>query len=514
MRQQEIIICILDGWGLDRNWGGNAVTLAKTPNYDYLEKYYPHTQLKASGVAVGLPDSARGNSEAGHLNIGAGKVVHQDITIINQDIQDGTFYRNQNLLRAIEWAQKNNSNLHLVGLLSEGGNHSHLSHLFALLDLCKLNRFNRVFLDLFTDGRDSSPESGLEYIKKVENKLKEVGFGWISSVCGRYYAMDRDNRWGRTSRAYNALVNGSGETYLNAEAGVMTSYGNHLTDEFMVPFLTADKEHLKTTIKDSDSIIFFNFRTDRGKQLVEAFVKEYFTGFTDRQLLRNIFFVSFMPFEDNLLVHSAFGPEKVEIPLSLFLSNAKLRQFHIAETEKFAHVTYFFNGQMRQPFPGEDRLLVPSPKVLTYDLAPKMSAAAVTDNLVKKLDEDYQFYLVNFANPDMVGHTGNLAATIQACEEVDRCLGEVIRKAKPMEAFLITCADHGNAEKMMDIYTGEPNTEHTSNPVPFIISDFSVQKKMIELEQGQLCDIAPTLLEYFGFDKPLTMTGRSLIIKQ
>lgn len=511
MANKKIILTILDGWGLDRNWGGNAIAVAKTPNYDFIMENYPNTQLLASGTAVGLPDSARGNSEAGHLNIGAGKIVHQDIQIINNEITSGTFIRNQNLNKAIDWAIAHKSNLHLMGLLGDGGNHSHINHLFELLKLCVNRKFFHVFLDLFTDGRDSDPEAGVEYVRKVEAKMKELGVGQIASICGRYYAMDRDNRWGRTSRAYNLLVNGLGESYETAEAGILTSYGNHITDEFIVPFSVVNKSLPKTLISDNDSIIFFNFRTDRAKQLAEAFVQEKFLGFLDRKLLKDIFFCTFMPFEENITVHSAFGPERVDMPLASIISSNSFKQFHIAETEKYAHVTYFFNGMNRQPFKGEDRLLVPSPKVLTYDLSPKMSAESVKSNLIKKLNEDYQFYLVNFANPDMVGHTGNLGATILACEEVDRCLGDLMREARSKETTLIVTADHGNAEKMMDIYSGEPNTEHTTNPVPFILVDFSSPEKVVKLNQGKLADIGPTILETMGIEQPPQMSGKSLI---
>ncbi len=508
---KKIVLAILDGWGLDREWGGNAIAIAKTPSYDYLVENYPNTSLLASGLAVGLPDSARGNSEAGHLNIGAGKVVHQDIEIINEEIKNKTFDKNQNINKAIDFAQEHKSNLHLMGLLSDGGNHSHIDHLFALLDLCQKRNFRRVYLDLFTDGRDSSPEAGMEYIRKIEQYIKKVGLGQISSVCGRYYAMDRDNRWGRTSRAYNVLVDGLGETFESAEAGLLTSYGNHITDEFLVPFLVANKGLLKTTVKDNDSVIFFNFRSDRAKQLVQAFISDKFNGFLDRTYLKNLFFVTFMPFEENLAVHSAFGPEKVPTPFASVLSKMGWKQFHIAETEKYAHVTYFFNGMVRQPFPGEDRQLIPSPKVPTYDLSPKMSAAGVLRGLLDKLEQDYRFYLINFANPDMVGHTGNLAATVQAVEEVDRCLGEIIREMRLTDNQLFVCADHGNAEKMLDIFSGEPNTEHTSNPVPFILADFGQPKNLLKLGQGKLCNIVPTILNYNNLEKPSAMTGASLI---
>jgi 2,3-bisphosphoglycerate-independent phosphoglycerate mutase len=472
---------------------------------------FPNTQLKASGTFVGLPDSTRGNSEAGHLNIGAGKIVHQDVGIINDQIKSGLFFKNPNLNKAIDYAVANNSNLHLLGLVSDGGNHSHISHLFALLDLCAKKNFKRVYLDLITDGRDSDPESGVKFVRQVEAKLKEIGFGHISSISGRFYAMDRDNRWGRTSRAYNALVDGLGEKFRTAEAGLLTSYANRVTDEFIVPFLITDKAQLLTPIKESDAVIFFNFRADRATQLTESFVVDKFDGFLDRKFLANLFFVSLMPFEENLTVHSAFGPERVALPLALLLSQLGYKQIHIAETEKYAHVTYFFNGEVRQPFPGESRILVPSPKVLTYDLAPKMSAEQVSRTLIEQLDQDFDFYLVNFANPDMVGHTGNLAATIQAVEEVDRCLGDVIKKVKSLGGLLLITGDHGNAEKMIDIYSGEPNKEHSSNPVPFIVANFAVNRSVIKLKEGKLADIAITILNLLNIKKPTQMTGISLI---
>ena len=465
-----------------------------------------------------MPDSARGNSEAGHLNIGAGKIVHQDIDIINQQINSGQFFKNPNLNKAIDYAIAHKSNLHLLGLLSDGGNHSHIDHLFALLDLCVMKNFKQVYLDLITDGRDSDAESGVKFVRQVEAKLKNIGFGHISSISGRFYAMDRDNRWGRTSRAYNALVNGLGEKFRTAEAGLLTSYSNHVTDEFVVPFLISDKGQLLTPIKECDAVIFFNFRSDRAKQLTESFVIEKFDSFLDRRVLSNLFFVSFMPFEENLTVHSAFGPERVQMPFALYLSKLGCTQFHVAETEKYAHVTYFFNGEIRQPFPGETRELIPSPKVATYDLAPQMRAKLVLEALLKKMDEDIDFYLVNFANPDMIGHTGNLIATVQAVEEVDRCLGDLIAKARSVNALLLVTADHGNAEKMIDIYSGEANMEHSSNPVPFIVADFNSQihfsikgKDMLRLKEGKLADIAPTILDLIKLEKPLQMSGESLI---
>jgi 2,3-bisphosphoglycerate-independent phosphoglycerate mutase len=513
MKKQQIMLIILDGWGLDRDWGGNAIYLAKKPAYDQLIKDFPHTRLLASGVDVGLPDSARGNSEAGHLNIGAGRIVHQDIDNINREIKNGTFYSNPNLNKAIDWAIEKKSNLHLMGLLSDGGNHSHIAHLYSLLEICKIKGLNRVYLDLFTDGRDSSPDSGVRYIRGLENKLKEIGFGKISSISGRYYAMDRDNRWGRTSRAYNALVQGLGESYESAEAGVLNSYGNRVTDEFIVPFLVQNKGQIKTPISDNDSVIFFNFRTDRAKQLTSAFVSDNFNGFLDRRLLRDLLFVTFMPFEENLPVHSAFGPEKVRQPLAEYISDLKLKQFHIAETEKYAHVTYYFNGMIRQPFPGEERQLIPSPKVLTYDRAPKMSANAVKEALIKEISKGFDFYLANFANPDMVGHTGNLGATILAVEEVDRCLNEVLISAKNNEMLVIVTADHGNAEKMIDMFSGEANTEHTANPVPLIIADFGKDKKnLLKLREGRLSDIAPTIIDYLDFGQSKYFSGQSLVI--
>ena len=510
-------VVILDGWGLAPNWGGNAIAQAKTKNFNKLMLDFPSTSLLASGTAVGLPVNSPGNSEAGHLNIGAGHVVHQDITLIDQKIEDHSFYENPVLLEVVEHAKKNNSSIHLIGLLSKTGIHSHIRHLYCLLKFLKENNFAKVFIDLFSDGRDSDPMSGIEMVAEVEAEIKKIGIGRISSISGRFFAMDRDNRWGRISRVYNLLVCGEGNCYPSAGAAFSKAYAERQTDEFIEPRLIADQFHEKALIVDNDAVIFFNFRSDRSKELTEAFLADKIPQFPDRKKLNNLYFASFVIYEENQLSHKVFHPEIIQNPLAKVWSTQKLRQFHTAETEKYPHVTYFINGGTEKAFPGEDRLMIPSPQnVKTYDYAPKMSAAELTSNLIARISKKvYDTFIINFANTDMVGHTGNFEATVQAAEFVDECLGKVAETMQSFGGTMIVLADHGNAEQMVNPHTGYADTEHTTNPVPFLIFSADSQIKSLKLNSdGILASVAPTILELMRIEKPADMVNQSLVIKE
>jgi len=505
-----VILLILDGWGIAPAWTGNAIFQAKTPNFNFLSKNMPFGTLLASGSAVGLPPDEPGNSEAGHLNLGAGRIVHQDVGHISRLIQEGSFFKNKVLLEAIAHVKKNHSRLHLLGLVSDGGVHSHIDHLFALLKLCQKENLKDVAIHVFTDGRDSSPYKALSYISQLQRKINELGVGFIATISGRYYAMDRDKRYLRTEKAYRAIAEGIGQAARTAVAAVSQAYRNGLSDEFIIPTVIKP-----TPVADHDAIIFFNVRGDRARQLTFAFCLPNFRAFRVKKL-KDLFFVTFTWYGDYIPNTSfAFAPEKIEEPLARVLSEHGLTQFHIAETEKYAHVTYFFNGQREEPFPKEERLMIPSPKVATYDLKPEMSAEQVTDELIKRIiSKKYTFILVNYANPDMVGHTGNLKAAIRAIEVVDKMLGKIVKKADETKSYLLVTADHGNAEQLVNPKTGEPDTEHTTNPVPFIFvppsgvrSDYSVRKG------GVLADVAPTVLQLLKINQPKTMTGKTLLEK-
>lgn len=509
-----LILLILDGWGIAPSWGGNAITLAKTPNFDRLWRSCPSSTIRASDGAVGLPEDAPGNSEAGHLNIGAGRVVHQDFPMINREIESGKFYENSAMKQVLLHAQKNQSAVNLVGLLSKTGTHSHIDHLFALLNYFKKSNFNNVFIHLFSDGRDSDPMSGIEYISEVEEEIKKIGVGRVASVMGRYYGMDRDNRWGRTARAYNAMILGEAEKCEKAIDVFSQSYRRGITDEFIEPRVIVDKENQISTIKNDDSIIFFNFRADRIRQLVKALVGQNIKGFEDKKNLSDLFVATFATYEEmgSENIARIFEPDKVRSPLAKIISENNLRQYHIAETEKYPHVTYFINGGRTKPFPGEDWEMVPSPKVRTYDLSPKMSAKGITDRLILKINRrSYHVYVVNFANADMVGHTGNLESVIQAVSFVDLCLGRICDAVIKNSATLMICADHGNAEQMVNPATSDADTEHTTNPVPFMIMKNAEEKKLILNPSGKLADIAPTMLGLIGAEKPIEMDGVCLI---
>ena len=506
---------ILDGWGIAPVWGGNAIAMSNTPNFSGLWNKYPHTTLLASDGAVGLPKGAPGNSEAGHLNIGAGQVVHQDQPIIDKQIADGTFFTNKVLLQAIDSAKKNNSKLHLMGLLSKTGTHSQLLHLYALLELAKQQNFSNVFIHLFSDGRDSDPMSGIEMVSELEQKIQEVGVGRIVSVIGRFYAMDRDHRWARVAAAYNMLTQGVAHYFADPKVVFGNSYSRGITDEFIEPSIIGEKGGDIPLISDNDSIIFFNFRSDRAKELTEAFTDPEFAGFPRTKTLKNIYFATFVLHDDARLGHPAFLPEKVEMPLAEIWSEAGLRQYHTAETEKYAHVTFFFNGGREKPFAGEDWHLIPSPRnVRTYDELPEMSAWALTNSVVLQLRRNlYDVFVINYANVDMVGHTGNMKAEIRAVEFVDLCLGRIAKDVLARDGMLFICADHGNGEQMVNPRTGEQDTEHTTDPVPFIFANNRPEFQNIKFRaDGALANIAPTMLQIMNIPFDQTKKEKSLII--
>lgn len=529
----------MDGWGVTSETKGNAVAQAKTPNIDRFWAAYPKTFLSASEEAVGLPKGDDGNSEAGHLNIGAGQVVFQELPKINLSIADGSFFNIPAFLSAIEHSKKNKSQFHLMGLLGSGGVHSSISHLFALLKLAKTQQLEQVYLHLFTDGRDSPPTSAPTYISQLQEEIEKIGIGKIVSVGGRYFGMDRDHRWERTQKAYEALVSGKGEKFKSTIEGIEASYQAGKTDEFIEPFLVTENGK-NFLINDHDSVIFFNFRIDRPRQLTKAFVlpdferlviekvafdpyaerygvKQYqppqkTTTFKREKILQNLFFVTMTEYEPDLPVEVAFIPEAVKMPLGRVIAEKELRQFHIAETEKERHVTYYFNGRREKPFPGEDRVEIPSPNVKTYDLQPEMSAYGVTEELLKRIKTGfYDFILVNYANPDMVGHTGVLEAGIKACEVVDDCVGKVVQIVNNLEGVCLITADHGNVEEMIDLKTGEVDTKHSTNSVPFIVVSRHFDHRGRMLPKGILADIAPTILAIMGIERPGLMTGRNLL---
>ena len=519
---KPVVLLILDGWGVAPSWGGNAISVANVSNFDQLWKKYPHTTLCASGECVGLPGHERGNSEVGHLNLGTGRIVKQDSSRISDSIKDGSFFENTYLLGAIANAKKNNSNLHLMGLASDGGIHSHIAHLYALLDLCKKNNFDngRVFLHIFTDGRDSEPMSALSFVSKLEETIKKMGVGQIATISGRYYAMDRDDHWERTSKAHNAMTAGIGNKGSSALSIISSSYNKGLTDEYLEPSVITKNNHPIATIKDNDSVIFFNFRSDRARQITMALLAKK-SPFRNRVAeTKNLFFVGMIPygFEEELKItaKSAFPQDETINPLADILSKKQLRQYHSAETEKFAHVTYFFNGGIENPFVGEERLLVPSPRIATYDLQPEMSIKEVNANAISRINsKKYDFMLINFANPDMIGHTGNFKAAIRACEAVDGELGKIVTATLNAKGTIFVSADHGNIEQMINPVTGEPDTEHTRNPVPFIsVIDNSLLASDINLRgAGILADVSPTVLEVMGIEKPKEMSGNTLIVR-
>ncbi|MBI3353568.1 MAG: 2,3-bisphosphoglycerate-independent phosphoglycerate mutase [Nitrospirae bacterium] len=516
-RPKPVVLAILDGWGVNPKKEGNAIALANLPVYSSLLKNYPNTTLNSCGEAVGLPEGQMGNSEVGHLNIGAGRIVYQDLTRIDKAIRDSGFSKNSALVDAMIKAKKNGSSLHLLGLVSDGGVHSHINHLFALLGMARENGLRDVYIHVFLDGRDTSPKSGMGYIKHLEDYLKKTGSGRIATVSGRYYAMDRDKRWDRIEKAYNAMVLGEGERSGSALQAAEESYKKDITDEFVVPaVIVDDKGQPIAVIRDNDSVIFFNFRADRAREITSALISEDFTGFQRRIRPRLSIFVPMTNYDDNLHLLAAFPPVKLTNILGGVISRNGLKQLRIAETEKYAHVTYFFNGGDEKAFEGEERILIPSPRdIPTYDKKPEMSAYELTDEAVRQIEaRKYDLIVLNYANADMVGHTGMLNAAIKAVETVDKCLGRILEAVKDIDGILIVTADHGDADQMVDYETGQPHTAHTMNPVPFILVDrVGVQNfEPLQLrEKGIFADIAPTILELMGIPKPVEMTGVSLI---
>lgn len=501
----KVLLMILDGYGYSESHEGNAVYSASTPNLDKLWENNPHLFLNCSGLSVGLPQGQMGNSEVGHLNLGAGRVVYQELTRITKSIQDGDFFTNEEFLKAVENVKKNNSALHLMGLVSDGGVHSSNEHLYALLELAKKQGLKEVYVHCYMDGRDTPPKSGKGYIEELEEKIKEIGVGKIATVSGRYYAMDRDTRWERTKKAYDALVYGIGEKADSATDAMQASYDADTTDEFVLPTIVGEG----AKISKNDSVIFFNFRPDRARQITRALVEADFDGF-DREEDLNLTFVTFTNYDasfKNVLI--AFKPQVITNTLGEYLSDNGYTQLRIAETEKYAHVTYFFNGGIEKEYKGEDRILVPSPKVATYDLKPEMSAYEVKDKLVDAINnKDYDFIAVNFANCDMVGHTGVFEAAKAAVEAVDECVGEVESAAVNNDYSIIITADHGNAELMSE--DGKPFTAHTTNKVKCI-----VESKLIKgvVEEAALCDVSPTVLDLMDVKQPEDMTGKSFVLK-
>ncbi len=512
MSKRPTCLLILDGYGLNDKTEGNAVAQAKTPVMDELKKEYPFAKGNASGLAVGLPDGQMGNSEVGHLNIGAGRVVYQDLTRITKSIDDGDFFQIPEFLEACDNVKKNNSALHLYGLVSDGGVHSHITHIYALLKLAKQQGVEKVYVHCFMDGRDTPTTAGINYVRDLEDKMKEIGVGEVASVMGRYYAMDRDKRWDRIEKAYRALAYGEGDRAASATEGIQNSYDNGVTDEFIVPFVVEKDGEPVATIKDDDSIIFFNFRPDRARQITRVFCDPDFDGFNrgDRIKTTYVCFTEYDITIPNKLV--AFKDLEIENTFGEFLAEHGLKQARIAETEKYAHVTFFFNGGVEEPNPGEDRILVNSPKVATYDLQPEMSAYEVRDKMLEAIRSGkYDVIITNFANPDMVGHTGVIPAAIKAVETVDECLGEIVDAIKEVNGQMFVCADHGNAEQLVDYDTGEPFTAHTTNQVPFLLVNADPSYKL--KEGGCLADIVPTMIDMMGMQKPDEMTGHSLLLK-
>jgi len=503
--KETTVLMILDGYGLGPQSDSNAIHLAQTPHLDWLLEKFPCQPGAAAGMDVGLPEGQMGNSEVGHTNIGAGRIVYQELTRITKAIQDGDFFQNETLLGAIQNAKANNSALHLYGLLSDGGVHSHNTHLYGLLQLAKDHDLSKVYVHAFLDGRDTPPTSGFGYIQELEGKMAEIGVGKIATISGRYYAMDRDNRWERVQLAYDALTKAQGETAQSAAACMEATYAKNVNDEFVLPTIIA----AEGTIKENDSVIFFNFRPDRARQITRAFCDPAFTGF-DRPLLP-LHYVCFTEYDTtipNKLV--AFRAQAMDNVLGQYLSDNGLTQLRLAETEKYAHVTFFFNGGREEPYPGEDRMLVASPKVATYDLKPEMSAEEVTDRLLEAIHaQKYDLIVVNYANCDMVGHTGIMPAAIKAVETMDECVARAMTAMLETGTKMFFCADHGNADSMIDEATGGPFTAHTTNAVPFVL--FNAPGYGLA-PGGRLADIAPTLLDLMGLDVPGEMTGKSLLV--
>ena len=497
---------ILDGWGISEHKEGNAIAQSNTENMDRLLAQYGHSQLFCSGEYVGLPEGQQGNSEVGHLNLGAGRVVYQELTRINKAVREHTLQDNPAFQNIMAHCMEQNKALHLMGLVSPGGVHSHSSHLYGLLEMAAAKGLKEVYVHCFLDGRDVGPSTGLGFVEELEDKLQQIGVGRIATVSGRYYAMDRDNRWERVEKAYRAMTAGAGETAASAVEAVQQSYDKGETDEFVLPTVVQADGKPVAVIQAGDGVIFFNFRGDRAREISKAFVNREFDGFSREYL--GVQYVAMTQYEEGLDMTVAFPPQDLQNTLGQVLADNQVKQFRVAETEKYAHVTFFFNGGVEEPNPLEDRLLVPSPKVATYDLQPEMSAIEVKDKLIEAIKGgEYPFILVNFANTDMVGHTGIPEAAQKAVETVDKCVGEVADAVKNAGGVLLITADHGNAEQLVDPVKGTPHTAHTANPVPFVV----MSAEPYTVKDGSLQDVAPTVLKLLGIDKPADMTGESLI---
>jgi len=504
---KPVMLLIMDGWGENPKKDSNSVFLGKTPNIDRLKKEYPTARLEASGEAVGIMKGQMGDSNVGHLNLGAGRIVYQDLVRLNKAIESGEFFENPEINRVMDNVVQNDKSLHLMGLVSPGGVHSHSNHLYALLELAAKKGLEKVYVHAFLDGRDVPPASAKEYLLELEEKIKELGVGSIATISGRYYAMDRDNRWERVEKAYSAIVYGKGNNAKSAVEALENSYKEDVTDEFVIPSVVIKDQKPVATVEDGDGIIFFNFRFDRARQLTRAFVDKDFDGFPRERLA--IDFLCMTRYDEKIDAPYAYAPLENKNTLGEWLSKKGKRQLRIAETEKYAHVTFFFNGLEETPFALEDRILVPSPQVATYDLKPEMSAYEVTGKVVDAIESDkYDCIILNFANGDMVGHTGVLLAAIRAVETVDSCVGKIVETILQKDGVVLVTADHGNCEQMIDYETGEPHTAHTLNEVPAIL----VSNKDYKLkEKGVLADVAPTILELMGLDAPEEMTGESLL---
>ena len=507
MDKKTTMLMILDGFGINEKEEGNAIKMANIPNIKRILKQYPNTILHTSGLDVGLPEGQMGNSEVGHTNIGAGRIVYQELTRITKSIEDGDFFSIPELVTAIENCKKNHSKLHIMGLVSDGGVHSHQRHLFALLELAKRKDFEDVYVHCFLDGRDTPPASAEGYLAELEAKMSEKGVGKIATIMGRFYAMDRDKRWNRIQKAYDAMVKGEGEKASSASVAIENSYQKEVFDEFVVPTVICNNDKPVAKIEENDSVIFFNFRPDRAREITRAIVDEEFDGFEREYFKTN--FVTFTNYDETIKnVSVAFKKAEIKNTFGEIISKHGMTQLRIAETEKYAHVTFFFNGGEEKQYEGEDRILIPSPKVETYDMKPEMSAFEVTENVLNAIhSRKYDSIILNFANPDMVGHTGNIEAVIKALESLDGCVEKIVEAIEEEHGILLITADHGNCEQMIDYKTGEPHTAHTTNPVPLVL----VGKDDVKLKEGRLADLAPTMLDLIGLEKPEEMTGESLI---
>ncbi|MBR2965859.1 MAG: 2,3-bisphosphoglycerate-independent phosphoglycerate mutase [Clostridia bacterium] len=514
MDKKITALIIMDGYGLSNTIKGNAIGPQCSPYVRYLMTHYPTTQLEASGLAVGLPEGQMGNSEVGHLNIGAGRVIYQELTRITKSIADGDFFQNQAFLQAVEHAKKNNGKLHVMGLMSNGGVHSHINHVFALLELAKQQGLPNAFVHCFMDGRDVSPTSGAGFVEQLQNKMQQIAFGKVATVCGRYYAMDRDNRWDRVEKAYDMLTLGKGNTTTNPVEALNASYANGVTDEFVLPTVVVEDGTPVATVESGDSVIFFNFRPDRAREMTRAFTQAGFDGFDLKGKSRKVHWVCMTQYDENFTgIDIAYRPESYTNTLGQYLASQGKTQLRIAETEKYAHVTFFFNGGVEAPNENETRVLIASPKVATYDLQPEMSANEVCQRAIVEIErEKYDVMILNFANCDMVGHTGVMKAAEVAVQTVDECVRQVVECILRNGGRVLLTADHGNAETMI-AEDGSPFTAHTTNKVPFVLVDEALRDS-VTLQEGALCDIAPTMLATMGLDIPAEMTGKNLVVKK